>query len=151
MIKIEIYAETAAEVRKHMLEFLNLEANQAVAITINPAATTTEAADLIKAASRPKASKPATPPPAAPQPETPAWIASDPPAPPEELVGQQTELATPDPVTASDLREVLGELSEKKGQAALKKLLAHFEATQFSKIAPTQYAEAMAMAKEMLK
>ena len=68
-----------------------------------------------------------------------------------EPAGTQAEMATPNPVTASEVREILGELSDKRGREALSKLLTHFNVKQFSKLEPTQYAEAATMAKEMLK
>lgn len=158
MIKIEVYADTAAEVRKQMLELLNLDANQTIAISISPEATVPEAAEQIKAAAKQaKASKPAsTPPPASTpaasiQPEPPPWVDPGAVVPDPEPAGTQAEMATPNPVTASEVREILGELSDKRGREALSKLLTHFNVKQFSKLEPTQYAEAATMAKEMLK
>jgi hypothetical protein len=163
MIKVEVYADTAAEVRKQMLELLNLDANQTVSITISPEATTAEAAEQIKAAGKPKAKIAALPgfeaanaaqartPAASIQPEPPPWVDPGAVVPEPAPAGQQVEMPTPAPVTASEVREILSELSDKRGREALSKLLTHFNVKQFSKLEPTQYAAATAMAKEMLK
>jgi len=162
MIKIEVYADTAAEVRKQMLELLNLEASQTIAISISPEATVEEVKTAVKKteadtkaakvegkAAKP-ASKPEDTPAAAVQPEAPPWVDPNAVEPGDEPAGKQVELDTPAPVTASELREALGEVSEKKGRDALSKLLEKFNVKQFSKLEPSQYNEAMAEAKKVL-
>jgi len=159
MIKVEFYAETAAEIRKQMLELLNLEANQTVSISISPEATVTEVKEAVKAAETKAKAQPAkakvTPiatPAAAIQPEAPEappWVDPNAVEALEDPRGQQAEIEPPP--TASQVREVLGEVSEKCGRDALTKLLAKFNVKQFSKLEPTQYAEAMAAARGLLK
>jgi len=156
MIKVEFYADTAAEIRKQMLELLNLEANQTVSISISPEATVTEVKEAVKAAETKAKAQPAkakvtpiTTPAEGVQPEPPPWVDPNAVEALEDPRGQQAELIPPP--TASQVREVLGEVSEKCGRDALTKLLAKFNVKQFSKLEPTQYAEAMAEARGLLK
>lgn len=164
MIKIEVYGEDPATIRRQMLELLNIEPNNTVAIKIESgakgtpadaekavAAVKTEVAKAKPAAAAAKpASKPENTPAAAVQPEAPPWVDPNAVGPGDEPAGQQVELNTPAPVTASELREALGEVSEKKGRDALSKLLEKFNVKQFSKLEPSQYNEAMAEAKKVL-
>lgn len=169
MIKIEIYADTAADVRKQMLELLNLEASQTIAIQISPEATVPEVKEQIKAAETkakatkakpdaavvaydPKLSNTAQPAEArAPTPDAPPWIDTALQPPEAHVEPEQLPLEKEVPVTASALREALGEVSEKKGRDALTKLLATFGVKQFSKLMPNDYPAAWQAAQGLLK
>jgi hypothetical protein len=160
MIKIEIYGEDPAKIKQQMLELFNIEPNNTIAIHVQRDAGPIEVTTaLLKEPGTPKAAKP----PKAPQDATPAKV--DPVTPPwtepgtqaaveapeaihvqPELAPQPEEVPVPPamkskkmPPSASELRELLGKVSDKCGSDALNQILAAFKVKQFSKINPEDY------------